>query len=109
MTEIATPLLNGAAKSAYARTKGLDDSHGSLHGLKEVEGKTFSDMVSDATKDAVEVIRNSDKVTQEGISGKVGVQEVVQATMAAEATLNTVVGIRDKLVQAYQEVLRMPI
>ena len=38
-----------------------------------------------------------------------GTQQVVEATLALESTVKTVVAMRDKFVEAYQEVLRMPI
>lgn len=70
---------------------------------------TFMDMVKDATQSSMETVRNADVVSQRGIRGEVSVQEVVQATMAAEATLQTVVSVRDRLVSAYQEIIRMPV
>jgi flagellar hook-basal body complex protein FliE len=41
--------------------------------------------------------------------GRVGTQEMVEAVMAMETSLRTTVAIRDKVVEAYQEILRMPI
>ncbi|MEM6627115.1 MAG: flagellar hook-basal body complex protein FliE [Pseudomonadota bacterium] len=35
--------------------------------------------------------------------------DVVTAVAAAEATLETVVAVRDQVIKAYQEILRMPI
>jgi flagellar hook-basal body complex protein FliE len=35
--------------------------------------------------------------------------DVVTAITSAEVTLQTVVAVRDKMIQAYQEILRMPI
>ena len=46
---------------------------------------------------------------QQGLRGEIGRQEVVEATLALESTVKTVVALRDKFVEAYQEVLRMPI
>ena len=37
------------------------------------------------------------------------VQSVVEALAAAEMTMRTVVAVRDKVVEAYQEILRMPV
>ena len=36
-------------------------------------------------------------------------QQVVEAVMAAESTLKTAIAIRDKVVNAYQEISRMTI
>ena len=73
------------------------------------DGPSFSDMVSEAAQSAVETVRRADAVGQAGLMGKADPQAVVEATMAMETTLKTVVSVRDKLISAYQEVLRMPI
>ena len=43
------------------------------------------------------------------VEGKANVAEVVTAVANAELALQTVVAVRDQVVQAYQEILRMPI
>jgi flagellar hook-basal body complex protein FliE len=43
------------------------------------------------------------------ISGEGNVTEVATAVSRAELALQTAVSIRDKVVQAYQDVMRMPI
>ncbi|MEQ5775147.1 MULTISPECIES: flagellar hook-basal body complex protein FliE [unclassified Thalassospira] len=72
-------------------------------------GQSFSDMVRDAAVDARDTMMNSETMTQKAIVGKAELHDVVTAVSAAEVTLKTVVGVRDKALQAYQEILRMPI
>jgi flagellar hook-basal body complex protein FliE len=43
------------------------------------------------------------------ITGKADLNDVIVAVNDAEMTLQTVVGLRDRMIQAYQEILRMPI
>jgi flagellar hook-basal body complex protein FliE len=43
------------------------------------------------------------------IAGKADLTEVVTAVTNAEITLKTVLAIRDRVIQAYQEIARMPI
>jgi flagellar hook-basal body complex protein FliE len=71
--------------------------------------QTFVDMVEEATKNSVQNIKQADIMAQKGLAGEVTTQQVVQATMQAEASLKTVAAVRDKVVQAYQQILRMPI
>lgn len=73
------------------------------------ETGSFAAMVRNATQDAVNTIREGDKAAQMGMNGQISTQQVVEATLALESTVKTVVTMRDKLVEAYQEVLRMPI
>ncbi len=45
----------------------------------------------------------------QSIQGKLSAQKVVEAVMSAERSLQMAVAVRDKVVQAYQEVSRMAI
>lgn len=74
-----------------------------------VEGPSFSAMLESTLRDTVETVRAGDRAAVAGLQGKMSTQEVVQATMAMEAALDTAVAVRDKVVGAYQEVLRMTV
>lgn len=41
--------------------------------------------------------------------GRADLVDVVTAVAAAEATLETVVSVRDQVIKAYQEIMRMPV
>ena len=43
------------------------------------------------------------------VQGKANIVDVVNQVNAAEITLDTVVAVRDKVVQAYQSIMNMPI
>jgi len=66
-------------------------------------------MVGDAASQAVDSVREGDQMAIKGLTGQASLQEVVQATMAMEQTVQVSVALRDKLVEAYQEVMRMPV
>lgn len=70
---------------------------------------SFPDLVTDAVKSAVNTVREGERMSAAGLQGKASVQEVVQATMSAELTVQAVVSVRDKLVNAYLDIMRMPI
>lgn len=69
----------------------------------------FSTMVSNAASQAVETVRTGDQMAIAGLTGQAGLQQVVEATMAMESTVQVSVALRDKLVEAYQDIMRMPI
>ena len=48
-------------------------------------------------------------MTQASLTGQADLIDVATAVSAAEITLETVVAVRDEVVKAYQEILRMPI
>jgi flagellar hook-basal body complex protein FliE len=108
MNEVATPLLKGSVRGAYNTATKLTGHNVRPQDVKETGTSTFSGMITEASKNAVQTVRESDTAMKAGLRGDIGVQEVIQATMAAESTMKTVVGVRDKLVQAYQQVLNMP-
>lgn len=74
-----------------------------------VGGPSFADMLEKVTSDAMETVRAGDAAAAAGIQGNLPMQDVIQATMEMETTLKTAVAVRDKLVVAYQEVLRMAV
>ncbi|GAA6176180.1 flagellar hook-basal body complex protein FliE [Sulfitobacter pacificus] len=69
----------------------------------------FSTMVSKAAAQAVDTVRTGDQMAIAGLNGQAGLQQVVEATMAMESTVQVSVALRDKLVEAYQDIMRMPI
>jgi flagellar hook-basal body complex protein FliE len=100
----------GGVRGAYKSSQALKADSGL--GIKEIarENKTsFSEMVKEAGAEAVQTIRQSDVTGQQFLAGKVDTQTMIEATLEAEATASQIVAVRDKLVQAYQEILRMPI
>ncbi|ALV26355.1 flagellar hook-basal body complex protein FliE [Pannonibacter sp. Q-1] len=70
---------------------------------------SFTDTMASVTQEAIERVKEGEAVSIAGISGKASAQQVVEAVMAAEASLQTAIAIRDKVVSAYQEVSRMAI
>lgn len=72
-------------------------------------GKDFASFVQDAAESAVNTMREGENMTVKAIRGEAELTDVVAAVNNAEVTLKTVVNIRDRMVQAYQEILRMPI
>lgn len=69
----------------------------------------FAAALEDAAKSAMETLQKSEQVSTQAAAGDADLLEVVSAVNDAEATLRTVVSVRDKVVQSYQEILRMPV
>lgn len=69
----------------------------------------FSTMLARMSSDAVDQVKSAEVSAISGIHGKVSVQQVVEAVMSAEQTLQTAIAVRDKVVAAYQEISRMAI
>ncbi|MCR9072043.1 MAG: flagellar hook-basal body complex protein FliE [Alphaproteobacteria bacterium] len=78
-------------------------------GNAPVSGKDFASYVEDAAKSSVNTMYQGETLSKAGIAGTADLTEVVAAVNDAELTLQTVAALRDKLVSAYQEIIRMPI
>ena len=72
-------------------------------------GQDFSSFMKDATENSIETLKSGEAMGMKGITGNADLNDVVSAINSAESTLQLVTTIRDKMIQAYQEVMRMPI
>ena len=94
------------AASAYLNSGKIDTSARTLGDDNKV---TFSDFLKQKAEESVNVLRSSEQMSARAVTGEADITDVVQAVTAAELTLQTVVSVRDRLVSAYQEIMRMPI
>jgi len=69
----------------------------------------FSGLVKDAIGTSADTMARGEKLSAQSIAGKAELTDVVTAVTSAELTLQTVVAVRDRVISAYQEILRMPI
>lgn len=69
----------------------------------------FGSIFAAAATQAIDTVKAGEAAAITGIQGRSSVQEVVQAVMSAEQTLQAALAIRDKVVSAYQEISRMQI
>lgn len=96
-----TPLLlapagvsPGAAARAYQAT---------------ASGSDFGTMLGQALQGAVQAGHAAETQAAQAIAGQGDLTQVVQAVTRAELTLQTATAIRDRVVQAYQDIMKMPI
>lgn len=54
-------------------------------------------------------LRASESASIEAVAGKGNLQQVVEAVTEAELSLQKVTAVRDRMISAYQEIMRMPI
>lgn len=69
---------------------------------------SFGEMVRTQLDDAVQAGRLAERRSSDALVGKADLQQVVEAVTAAELGLSTVTAVRDRVVAAYQEIMRMP-
>lgn len=72
-------------------------------------GAGFGAVLERAIADTVATAKQADRAAAAAMVGEANVTEVVTAIARAELALQTTAAIRDRVIQAYQDVMRMPI
>ncbi len=101
------------ALQAYAQAQIQAKDITGAPGGKEVSATAapsdFGALVQDAVKSAVDTTRQGEAMAAAGVNGEAAIVDVVTAVSAAEVTVQSVVAVRDRVISAYQEIMRMPI
>ena len=101
--------VNPAAINAYAQAAKMAASGGQGAAAATIPGTSFGELLSGVVNDAVSSNRAAEMKASSLVQGKGDLVDVVSAVNAAEMSLETVVAIRDRVISAYQEIMRMPI
>ena len=97
----AAPKLSArAATEAYGR---ID------RGEPGNAGDNFTAALRDALSGVVQAGHAADAQATQAITGDANITDVVTAIARAELALQTTVAVRVRVVQAYQDIMRMPI
>jgi flagellar hook-basal body complex protein FliE len=75
----------------------------------EAATRTAGEAFRTTTADFMETLRQGEETVKAGLAGRADPQAVVEALAATELAVQTAVAVRDKVVEAYQEILRMPV
>jgi flagellar hook-basal body complex protein FliE len=107
---MASPL---AAASAYASVARVASDASSLTVIRqpaEAKGDTsFAAVLKEAVNSVVEMGQKSDAQTRAAASGKANIVDVVTAVSETEVAIDAVVAVRDRVIQAYDDIMKMPI
>ncbi|WP_376091918.1 flagellar hook-basal body complex protein FliE [Roseomonas sp. CCTCC AB2023176] len=94
------PTAIGAAAVAAYRGTGAAAAPG---------GAEFGATLRRAVEGAVDAARGADAASTRSLVDGTGVTDAVLAISRAETALQTAVAVRDRVVSAYQDIMRMPI
>ncbi len=82
----------------------------SIIGKKTEEKTDFKEMLMDAIADVSKLEKESDAITEDFIAGKTdSIHSVLIAAEKASISLEMVVEVRNKVLDAYNEIMRMQI
>ena len=104
---MSTPSI---AANAYASLARLTDPAGLTKSAGESStGPNFGELVKEAVGALHRTTQASDAQTQAMAAGKANIVDVVTAVAETEVAINTLVSVRDKVINAYEEIMKMPI
>ena len=105
--KVANPL---AAANAYSNMAKTALGSGSGEGSPADAGAvSFGEMLESATRSSINTIRGGERASARAVEGTADLLEVTQAVTQARLALDTVVAVRDQMVDAYNKVISMPI
>lgn len=101
--------LAASAANAYAAVQAQATKSITSQGASAGAEGGFGQILQQVMGDAVQSSRKAEGAMTAQMQGKAELIDVVTAISSAEASLETVMAVRDQVIQAYQEILRMPI
>ncbi|MFW5636093.1 MAG: flagellar hook-basal body complex protein FliE [Thermodesulfobacteriota bacterium] len=109
--------INQLASAAYGATQKMAGSPGPAEGVSaggpasgtQDEGVTFSALVQEGLDQFIDTQKRAEGLSLDLVAGKADINDVIFATQEASVELETIVAIRDKVVQAYQSIIGMSI
>ncbi len=106
MTKIFDPNI---AAQAYTNSANIATAKPAALEPGKSGGASFSDFLKKTVETSIDTLRQGESMAAKGITGTADPTDVVAAVNSADITIQTVVAIRDKMVGAYQDIMRMPI
>ena len=72
-------------------------------------GNSFADMLAQQVQGVVDSGKASDSMAIDMVNGKANVVDMVTALSETEMAIDSMVTVRDRVISAYEEIMRMPI
>jgi flagellar hook-basal body complex protein FliE len=102
--------IPSVAAGAYANVARLADPAAGLgQAAGAAGGSSFGAMLKDAMSSIAESGHKSDSETRAMVAGKADMVDVVTAVSETEVAVETMVAVRNKVIEAYQTIMSMPI
>ena len=96
-----------SAANAYANLARLTSAKGA--GQPSEDGPSFGSLVKDAMSSVLDSGRKSDAQTVAMANGKSNIMDVVTAVAETDVAVSTLVSVRDRVIQSYEDIMKMTI
>ena len=103
---MASPTI---AANAYSNLAKILDAGKSAGKAGESGQQSFGALLKDTLGSVVDVGRKSDAQSVAMAQGKANVVDVVTAVAETEVAVGTLVSVRDRVIQSYEDIMKMPI
>jgi flagellar hook-basal body complex protein FliE len=99
------------AANAYANLARILESGGGIAGKSPDTGAgpSFGQLLKEVVGGVMDGGRKSDAQTVAMASGKANVMDVVTAVAETDVKVSTLVSVRDKVIQSYEDIMKMSI
>jgi flagellar hook-basal body complex protein FliE len=104
-----TPVAAANAYAALARMAEQTSSLGGGAAASESSAPNFSAVLKDVINAVSDAAQKSDTQAHAVATGKSNMVDVVTAVAETETAVQTLVSVRDKVIAAYEDILKMPI
>ncbi|HTN63354.1 MAG TPA: flagellar hook-basal body complex protein FliE [Devosia sp.] len=102
-----------AATAAYGNASRLISQaakpNTDLLAQKDGQGPDFAKMLAQSVQGVVDTGKASDAMSMDMVNGKADVVDMVTALSKTEIAIESMVTVRDRVISAYEEIMRMPI
>jgi flagellar hook-basal body complex protein FliE len=106
---VATLVAAKANAAIQAQANALGNDAAGAAETKGAAGPGFAELLKSAYNDAVGASRNAEQLMTAQVQGKADLVDVVTAIQSAQASLQTVMAVRDQVIASYQQVMQMQI
>ena len=105
---LARVLESSGSSKGNANLARITETGGASAGA-DGTGPSFSAVLKDAIGGVLDAGRKSDAQTVAMANGKANVMDVVTAVAETDVAVSTLVSVRDKVIQAYEDIMKMTI
>lgn len=100
---------NLLAANAYAKNQAVGAGVGTDKIGGGADSAKFSDFLEEKIQGAIDTVHTSETLSAKAVTGEASITDVVQAITEADMTITTAKALIDRMISAYQEIMRLPI
>ena len=103
--------LNAATAAYIQASKLLTDAaqNSSVGSTGGAQNSDFGKLLAGQLQNVMNVSKQSDQMSMDLVNGKANVVDVVTAISQTELAMESMVAVRDKVISAYEDIMKMPI